>query len=281
MYWLFRWRCLSWNLKLLKFHIFEDDMVQKEWIQDICLTTKKKLPLNPLKGTEQANEKFVRKIKDILKPKLLLKGHNTWFVHELSWSRRLWVVVSYISFHDLRFHQPRTRWIKVFWLKSQNWNKFSKQSEPESDKSADKDESPNYFCVFKFVGHLRFLILIDLTVTVPWKPFQPTGNARDRKLLVHHRAITVISSAFMEEEDMDSGHLLWQDKTFLCSGIMAVGKDGVLGRQACSPLIQLFFGFASEWVFVNSTNITTNIETAVLSRPSMQMLTSVRYQQMF
>ena len=38
---------------------------------------KKKLPLNPLKGTEQANEKFVRKIKDILKPKLLLKGHNT------------------------------------------------------------------------------------------------------------------------------------------------------------------------------------------------------------
>ena len=247
MYWLFRWRCLSWNLKLLKFHIFEDDMVQKEWIQDICLTTKKKLPLNPLKGTEQANEKFVRKIKDILKPKLLLKGHNTWFVHELSWSRRLWVVVSYISFHDLRFHQPRTRWIKVFWLKSQNWNKFSKQSEPESDKSADKDESPNYFCVFKFVGHLRFLILIDLTVTVPWKPFQPTGNARDRKLLVHHRAITVISSAFMEEEDMDSGHLLWQDKTFLCSGIMAVGKDGVLGRQACSPLIQLFFGFASEW----------------------------------
>ena len=227
---------------------------------------KKKLPLNPLKGTEQANEKFVRKIKDILKPKLLLKGHNTWFVHELSWSRRLWVVVSYISFHDLRFHQPRTRWIKVFWLKSQNWNKFSKQSEPESDKSADKDESPNYFCVFKFVGHLRFLILIDLTVTVPWKPFQPTGNARDRKLLVHHRAITVISSAFMEEEDMDSGHLLWQDKTFLCSGIMAVGKDGVLGRQACSPLIQLFFGFASEWVFVNSTNISTNIETAALSK---------------
>lgn len=62
--------------------------------------------------------------------------------------------------------------------------------------------------MFKFVGHLRFLILIDLTVTVPWKPFQPTGNARDRKLLVHHRAITVISSAFMEEEDMDSGHLL-------------------------------------------------------------------------
>ena len=33
----------------------------------------------------------------------------------------------------------------------------------------------------------------------------------------------------------------------------------VLIRQACLPLIQLFFGF------VNSTNITTNIETAVLS----------------
>ena len=201
-------------------------MVQKR-TNTRYLPDHKKTPSEPFKRHRARKQKVCQKYQNILKPKLLLKGHNTWFVYELSWSRRLWVVVSYIYFQGLGFHQPRTRWIKLFWLKSQNWNKFSKQSEPDSDKSADKDKSPKYFCVFKFVDHFWLLILIDLTATVLWKPFQPTGNARDRKLLVHHRAITVIPSAFM---DMDSGHLLWQDKTFLCSGIMAVGKDGVLGR---------------------------------------------------
>ena len=220
------WRCLGWNLKMLKFHIFEANMVQKRTNTRYLPDHKKTFP-EPFKRYRTSKQKVCQKDQRYLENKNIAERAQNVIFHEFSWSRRFWVVVSYISFQGLGFHQPRTRWINLFWLKSQNWNKFSKQSEPKSDKSADKDKSPKYFCVFKFVDHFWLLILIDLTATVPWKPFQPTGNARDRKLLVHHRAITVIPCAFM---DMDSGHLLWQDKTFLCSGIMAVGKDGVLGR---------------------------------------------------
>ena len=52
-------------------------MVQKRTNTRYLPDHKKKLPLNPLKGTEQASKQFVKKIKGILKPKLLLKMHNT------------------------------------------------------------------------------------------------------------------------------------------------------------------------------------------------------------
>ena len=47
-------------------------------------------------------------------------------------------------------------------------------------------------------------------------------------------------------------------------------------RQACSPLIQLFFGFASESVFVNSTNISKILRRQrCLSSTSKNHLTSL------
>ena len=53
-------------------------MVQKR-TNTRYLPDHKKLPLNPLKGIEQASKQFVKKIKSILTPKLLLKMHNTLF----------------------------------------------------------------------------------------------------------------------------------------------------------------------------------------------------------